>query len=73
MSSKIESGIDWQPMLDRLQCSDAQHLPTYPGDLKAALITHAGLTHNSKGETAYQLAIVILIYLLRVGQDFMAI
>lgn len=56
MSPKTESGIDWQPLLDRLQRSDDQHLPLYPGNLKAVLLAHAGLTHHPKAEAAYQLA-----------------
>lgn len=59
MNLKSESGIDWQPLLDRLQRSDDQHLPTYPGNLKAALLAHAGLTNHPKAEAAYQLAIEI--------------
>jgi hypothetical protein len=56
MSPKTESEIDWQPLLDRLQRSDDQHLPLYPGNLKAALLAHAGLTNHPKAEAVYQLA-----------------
>ncbi len=48
--------LDWSPILQSIQLNQGHHLPTYPGDLKAALLDHAGLTHNPKGEEAYQLA-----------------
>jgi hypothetical protein len=32
------------------------HLPQYPGNLKAVLLNHAGLSEHPQGEKAYQLA-----------------
>jgi hypothetical protein len=48
--------IDWSPILNRLQRVDAHSLPTYPGDLKAALLHQAALNDHPKAETVYQLA-----------------
>ena len=48
--------IDWSPILNQLQQTDAQSLPMYPGDLKAALLHHANLNGHPKAETVYQLA-----------------
>ncbi|BAY99175.1 hypothetical protein NIES37_31540 [Tolypothrix tenuis PCC 7101] len=48
--------IDWNPILSRMNYAAGQSLPTYTGDLKAALLNHAGLTSHPKGEEAYQLA-----------------
>lgn len=48
--------VDWSPILNQLQRLDAQSLPTYPGDLKAALLHHAVLNSHPKAETVYQLA-----------------
>ncbi|MBL1177861.1 hypothetical protein [Pantanalinema sp. GBBB05] len=55
--SLIVGGIDWQPILDQLVRE--QYLLTYPGDLKVALLQHAGLNHHPHAEAAYQLAIEI--------------
>jgi hypothetical protein len=52
----IVSGIDWNPVLSRIQWLEGQSLPTYPGDLKTALLNHAGLVNNPKGEEAYEFA-----------------
>ncbi|MDX2098748.1 MAG: hypothetical protein SFW36_13305 [Leptolyngbyaceae cyanobacterium bins.59] len=49
--------IDWQPIL--LRCVQTHTLPTYPGDLKADLLAHAGLSNHAKGEQAYQIAVEI--------------
>jgi hypothetical protein len=59
INPKLDSEIDWQPLLDRLQYLDEKRLPLYPGDLKADLLAHAGLTDHAKGEIIYQLAIEI--------------
>jgi hypothetical protein len=48
--------IDWQPILNQMQQADGQRLPEFSGDLKTALLAHAGLTHHPKGEATYQLA-----------------
>jgi Cft2 family RNA processing exonuclease len=56
MQNSITCEIDWNPILQRIQIEEGHQLPTYPGDLKAALLTHAGLDHHSKGEEVYQLA-----------------
>lgn len=53
----IHHSIDWQPILAQLV--QTQSLPKYPGDLKTALLTHAGLNHHAKGEQAYQMAVEI--------------
>ncbi|HEY9641062.1 MAG TPA: hypothetical protein V6C57_11300 [Coleofasciculaceae cyanobacterium] len=52
----VACDFDWSPILQSIQLNQGQQLPTYPGDLKAALLNHAGLTHDPKGEAAYQLA-----------------
>lgn len=36
--------------------SEGQRLPSYCGDLKTALLNHAGLLNHPKGEKAFQLA-----------------
>lgn len=59
MNPNIDTKIDWQPLLDRLQFQGEKHLPYYLGDLKADLLAHAGLNDHAKGETAYQLAVEI--------------
>ncbi|OUL20223.1 hypothetical protein [Nostoc sp. 106C] len=48
--------IDWNPILCQIKYTKGHNLPTYTGDLKTALLNHAGLTNHSKGEEAYQLA-----------------
>jgi hypothetical protein len=55
-SSFTIQAIDWNPILRQIQLVEGQKLPTYPGDLKTALLNHAGLTNNPKGEEVYQLA-----------------
>ena len=50
------NGIDWSPVVNQLQRVDAQSLPTYPGDLKTALLHHARLSGHPKADTVYQLA-----------------
>lgn len=54
--SSTVSGIDWSPVLSRMQRNKGHRLPIYPGDLKTALLEHAGLSNHPKGEAAYQLA-----------------
>lgn len=57
MSSHLTANkIDWNPILRQIQFTKGHSLPTYNGDLKAALLNHVGLTNHSKGEEAYQLA-----------------
>lgn len=57
MSASITvNEIDWSPILSQLQRVGEQGLPTYPGDLKTALIHHARLSGHPKAEIAYQLA-----------------
>lgn len=53
----IQGNADWQPLLAQLV--KRHNLPTYPGNLKAALLNHAGLEHHPKAEEAYQLAVEI--------------
>jgi|GEM_PF-2985034 len=48
--------IDWQPILNQMQQDEGKRVPIYPGDLKAALLRHAGMTHHPEGEAIYQLA-----------------
>lgn len=48
--------IAWNPVLNRMSVADGQSLPSYPGDLKAALLNHVGLSHHPKGEELYELA-----------------
>ena len=50
------SGIDWNPILSRIQWIEGHSLPVYPGDLKKALLDYVGLTNNPKAEAAFQLA-----------------
>ncbi|GAX45398.1 hypothetical protein NIES4075_64190 [Tolypothrix sp. NIES-4075] len=50
------SNIDWNPILSRIQYTEGNSLPTYPGDLKTALLSLAKLMNYPKGEEAYQLA-----------------
>jgi hypothetical protein len=50
--------LDWNPLLQQMQIEPGQDLPVFPGDLKAALLAHAGINHTV-GEAAYQLAIEI--------------
>jgi hypothetical protein len=50
------NGIDWNPILNQMDVVNNQGFPTYPGDLKAALLDHVGLSHHPKGEELYQLA-----------------
>ncbi|MEP0907407.1 hypothetical protein NC969_17995 [Leptolyngbya subtilissima ST-M1] len=51
-----KQAVDWQPILNQMHLADGQKLPVYPGDLKAALLDHAGMTHHPKGEATFQLA-----------------
>ncbi|MEP0900999.1 hypothetical protein [Nodosilinea sp. FACHB-13] len=53
---RSKQAIDWQPILNQMQPTDGQSLPVYPGDLKAALLHHAGMTRHPKGEATFQLA-----------------
>jgi hypothetical protein len=53
----IVGGIDWQPVLSQLV--KEHYILTYPGDLKATLIQHAGLSQHPQAEATYQLAIEI--------------
>ncbi|MCL1471813.1 hypothetical protein [Argonema antarcticum] len=55
-SSFIVGGIDWSPIVDRMRVKEGERLPSYPGDLKTALLDRAGLSDRAKGEEAYQLA-----------------
>ena len=48
--------IDWNPILCQIKSEKGHQLPIYNGDLKTALLNHAGLTNHPKGEEAYQLA-----------------
>ncbi|BAZ37064.1 hypothetical protein NIES4101_29850 [Calothrix sp. NIES-4101] len=50
------SNIDWNPLLSRIEWVEGKSVPTYPGDLKTALLNHAGLISHPKGNEAYQLA-----------------
>ncbi|MBD3884884.1 hypothetical protein IFO70_24420 [Phormidium tenue FACHB-886] len=56
MQNLTARDIDWNPILQRIQIAEGQRLPTYPGDLKAALLAHSGLDDHPKAEEAYQLA-----------------
>ncbi|MBX9254091.1 hypothetical protein H1Q63_09050 [Desmonostoc muscorum CCALA 125] len=49
-------GIDWNPIICKMEPQGMSHLPEYPGNLKAVLLNHAGLAEHPKGEKAYQLA-----------------
>ncbi|MBW4459039.1 MAG: hypothetical protein KME47_02180 [Nodosilinea sp. WJT8-NPBG4] len=51
-----KKAIDWQPILNQMQPADGHKLPIYPGNLEAALLNHAGMTHHPKGEATFQLA-----------------
>ncbi|MBD2015243.1 hypothetical protein H6F96_14850 [Microcoleus sp. FACHB-53] len=53
------NGIDWTPILCRIRVEDDQDLPKYPGNLKVALLKHAGLTDHPKADEAYQTAVDI--------------
>jgi hypothetical protein len=53
----VTSNIDWNLIWGQL--NQKQDLPNYPGDLKAALLQHAGLAHHPQGEAVYQLAVEI--------------
>ncbi|WP_197064732.1 hypothetical protein [Leptolyngbya sp. KIOST-1] len=53
---RSKQAIDWQPILDQMIEDPRHHTPAYPGDLKAALLHHAGMSHHPKGEATYQLA-----------------
>jgi hypothetical protein len=58
MNPQLMTGaIDWNPILRQLDTE--RRLPTYPGDLKTAVLKHAGLLNHPKGEAAYQLAVEI--------------
>ncbi|BAZ08668.1 hypothetical protein NIES4071_04730 [Calothrix sp. NIES-4071] len=48
--------IDWKPVLSRIRWVEGQRLPTYPGNLKTALLNHVGLTNDPKGAEIYQIA-----------------
>ncbi len=50
------SEIDWKPVLNRIRWVEGQRLPTYPGNLKTALLEHVGLTNHPKGAEIYQIA-----------------
>jgi hypothetical protein len=51
-----ENEIDWSPVLNQMRQTMNQRLPSYPGDLKTALLHQAGLQNHSQGEAAFQLA-----------------
>lgn len=51
--------IDWEPLVSTMQEVEGKNIPTYPGNLKTALINHAGLSNNVQGEATYQLAVEI--------------
>ena len=55
-SFTAESKVDWSPVLSQMHQKVDQRLPFYPGDLKTALLNHAGLRNHPKGEAAFQLA-----------------
>lgn len=55
-SLTTESEIDWSPVLNQMRQTVKQQLPSYPGDLKTALLHRAGLQNHPQGETAFQLA-----------------
>jgi len=55
-NSTLHDGINWSPILQSISTEKEHRLPTYPGDLKAALLDHAGLMNHPKAEEAYQLA-----------------
>ncbi len=51
-----DNGIDWNPILSQMSYVEGQTLPTYPGNLKKALLSYTGLTNYPKGEEAYEIA-----------------
>lgn len=53
----IVGGIDWQPVLSQLVRD--HYLLTYPGDLKADLLQHAGLSNHPQADAVYQMALEI--------------
>lgn len=53
----IVGGIDWQPVLSQLVRD--HYLLTYPGDLKAVLLQHAGLSNHPQADAVYQMALEI--------------
>jgi hypothetical protein len=55
----VVNDLDWSPILRSIRYSSGETLPTYPGDLKAALLHHAGLANHPKGSEAYQIAVEI--------------
>ena len=55
-TSLTANEIDWSPILNQLERKNAQCLPTYPGDLKMALLQHAHLNGHPKADLIYQLA-----------------
>lgn len=48
--------LDWSPILSQMHRVNCESLPTYPGELKAVLLNHAGLGGHPKGDALYQLA-----------------
>lgn len=56
MSNSTLSEINWSPILEQMQTKSGQSLPTYPGDLKAALFKYAGVSDHPKREEVYQIA-----------------
>ncbi|GJD19826.1 hypothetical protein RIVM261_047820 [Rivularia sp. IAM M-261] len=52
----VVGGIDWNPILNRIRWIEGQRLPSYPGNLKTALLNHTGLKNHPKGREIYQLA-----------------
>lgn len=55
----VVDDIDWSPILRSIRYGCGETLPTYPGELKAALLHHAGLANHPKGPEAYQIAVEI--------------
>ncbi|MFB2919061.1 hypothetical protein [Aerosakkonema funiforme] len=55
-SSFIVGQIDWSPIVERMRVKQGERLPSYPGDLKTALLDRAGLKDRAKAEDAYNLA-----------------
>ena len=53
---RSQHAIDWQPILNQMHQDEGKRVPVYSGDLKAALLLHAGMTDHPKGEATYQLA-----------------
>jgi hypothetical protein len=51
--------IDWYPILQQMKIAEGRSLPSYPGELKTALLEQAGLTDHPKAEEAYQIAVEI--------------